>query len=192
MNQLLTDGNRMFAYSIDGLWDDVKLKSNYIVSQSSPDAIDKNRLTEDEKALFTKNLQRIMSDVFFPLSVLARDIENAVSIIAGVPEQLEPVTIGSGNLSDSIPGGQPPAIWTTDHIVYKVTMPTYWSENLLTSIDVAIYDALTYNSMMKLYRERGQNELFLVVRDKYESDIALVKSLINYRRQPSKKTYRAF
>lgn len=190
MNTLLENGNRMFAYSIDGLWDSVKMNSSYLASASK--SASENMISNDEKTLFIANLQTIMNDVFFHLSVLAKNVDDACKVVAGVPQQLEPITIGSGNMQDSIPGGQPPAAWLTDHIVYELTLPTYWSLNLLGTLDSAIYDTLIHNTLMKMYRTRGQMDYFQLSRDKYEGDCVMIKSLINYRRQAAKKTYRAF
>lgn len=187
MNGLTTDEKRLFYYTVSSLWESVKMKSSYIHAiQTASVNLDKQIITNDDELLFNDNLQRVINDVFFHVSVLAKDIENSVGKAnaheeTGLPEPSPlPPTMESGSL------------WAEPTITIKLEMPENWNENLLNSVDSSINDLLIHNMMMKIYRDRGQMELFANVRDIYDGLTSSIKSLINYRNTAPKKTYRFF
>lgn len=191
MNGATTDGNQLFYYPVSILWESVKMKSSFIHAiQTASVNVEKQIITTDDKLLFDDNTQRVINDVFFHVSVLSKDIDSSVKLSA----------IGDASeLAHTKHPDKPPyppysenGLWAEPTITFKLLLPTNWNSNLLASLDSSINDALIHNMLMKIYRDRGQADLFSNVRDIYDNIVNSIKTLINYRNTAVKRTYRVF
>jgi len=183
--------NRVYYYPVDDFFELVKMRGSYLaggVYGAEPDMVDKQRITVEERPLFDSVISTVMHDVFFHFSVTARDIDNAVKL--STIDVNQGVIIEEGDPID----GQPPIApqLMKPSIVYTISLPVKWSTNLVNSLDDAIYDCLIYNMLMKIYKSRGNMDLYALARDKYEGDTVMIKSIINWRKPPIERKYRSF
>lgn len=191
MNYIGENNARVYFYPVEDVFEKVKMTSSYLVSgayANNPEAVDNFRISNGENDLFESLLHQIVHDVFWHLSVIAKNITNAVKIIV-YPDPDTPTE--PPIIPPELLGGPPPSI-PKRSIVYTVSLPVNWSDNLLGSLDASIESAIVYNSLMKLFKSRGQMDLFAMAREKYEGDSVVIRSIINYRNKPVSRKYRGF
>ncbi len=193
MNYKQEDGVNVFHYPIEDVFEKVKMTSSHLASGyflGNPDATDAARIADGERHLFDRFLPSVVSDVFFHFSLMAKDIENAVKITTTdvdtpIIEPDPPPEMGAL---------QPPVapFMQKKSIVYFVYLPDNWTNNLLQPLDNGIEEALIYNMLMKVFKTKALMDLFAMSREKYDGDIAMIKSIINYRVKPINRPYRGF
>lgn len=192
MNYIGVNNARVYFYPVEDMFEKVKMTSSYLVGgayANNAEAVDNFRISNGENDLFESLLHQIVHDVFWHLSVIAKDIANAVKITdVNINTPIE-VPVTPPEMS-----AQPPPVpsMVKRSIVYAVSLPVNWSDNLIGSLDTSIESAIVYNSLMKLFKSRGQMDLFVLAREKYEGDTVMMKSIINYRNKPVSRKYRGF
>jgi hypothetical protein len=181
----LDDGGKRFYYKLSKIFDTCVMRSSTIINGLYGADPDKKKffITNENKFLFDDNINHVKDIVFYPISILAKNREEAAIIHAGV-ESTPPNPIVPSPITGLI---------TNEPIIhYLVDAPVNWSENLTSLIDNTLFDMLVLKSLHKIYQNLGHMELAELFRGQYEDSYSYLRSVLNYRTKQPSITYRGF
>jgi hypothetical protein len=154
--------NELFYFGIDELQSRIRNESLYLEDGQKKD-FDTNSINMDDLPFLKVQLKKACDEVFKVLHKLSYGIENAYQFDVA-PENIT-------ELADlSLSGNQ---------VIYYATFPENFDPNLVSSVDIAILEAIVYKTLYFWYRRKGK--LTRKIQDDDINHTSQLRNLINYR-----------
>lgn len=161
----------LFYYQIDSLFNTLVVMTTYrarsLKSASGKSSFDECAMDDSDRDLFDEFLPVVAADVFQPISVIAKGVENGF------------------RMDYEHDAGKP-------SIAYQVNLPSTFDMNQFNTLDIYLKQALEQGCLAKWYNHIEMPQLTQEHEFKFREAINALRSAVLYRTKAAKIPYRTF